>query len=101
MGSFANLSSPLRDIDEDPQDPGVHIHPGAEGETDDYLYGLRADVGPDGTSGIFYGTVELTDEQREMLLDERIYMDIHTVEFEGGEVRDQLRRAEPEVIAQQ
>jgi hypothetical protein len=90
-GAFFGLSSPLRDIDETPDDPGVHIHPGAAGEENPYLYGLQAELNEDERSGAFFGTIELSDEEVALLLDERLYIDIHTVEHGPGEVRDQFR----------
>lgn len=91
-GSFTELSSALRDIDEDPMDPGIHIHPGAEGETESYIFGLTAALNEDERSGIFSGTFTLTDDQVDELRAGRMYMDIHTEEYPDGEVRDQLRQ---------
>lgn len=90
-GSFTGLSSPLRDIAKTPDDPGVHLHRGAAGETTHYFFGLRVELQADERSGIFHGTVELTREQRSLLLSERMYLDIHTVRHGPGEVRDQWR----------
>ncbi|RFA25757.1 hypothetical protein CAI21_18505 [Alkalilimnicola ehrlichii] len=95
-GSFHGLSSQLRDIEADPENPGVHIHPGAAGEAYSYIYGMPVDLGADERSGIFYGRFELSDEEVALLLDERLYVDIHTVDYGPGEVRDQLRPVEPE-----
>lgn len=91
VGGFAGLSSALRDIEDTPEDPGIHIHPGAEGETSSYIYGLAAELGADERSGIFFGTFELSDNEVAMLMEERLYFDIHTEDHDGGEVRDQLR----------
>lgn len=89
-GSFTNLSSPLRDIARSPDDPGVHIHPGARGETNRYIIGLAVVLNGDQRSGIFSGRFTLTDEQVSELKAGRIYVDIHTQANPGGEVRDQL-----------
>lgn len=91
VGSFSSLSSELRDLDETPENPGIHIHPGAAGETNSYLFGLAADLNPGRRSGVFYGTFDLNDEQRGRLLRGEIYVDIHTKQFRPGEVRDQLK----------
>jgi len=93
-GSFIALSSPLRDIAKKPDDPGVHLHPGAAGEVTKYLYGLKVRLNADERSGIFFGETTLTDEQRAMLLSARMYIDIHTVKNGPGEVRDQWRAIE-------
>jgi hypothetical protein len=90
-GSFTALSSALRDIAKTPDDPGVHLHPGAAGETTKYFFGLKVRLNADERSGIFFGETTLTDAQRAMLLASRMYIDIHTVKNGPGEVRDQWR----------
>jgi hypothetical protein len=99
VGSFTGLGSALRDIDETPEDPGIHIHPGARGETNPYLFGLSAVLNADGRSGIFSGRFTLTDDQVAMLRSGRIYIDIHTRDHVGGEVRDQMRAGGPDAGA--
>jgi hypothetical protein len=91
QGSFTGLSSALRDLEKTPDDPGVHLHRGAPGETTAYFFGLRVRLNADERSGIFWGTAELTDEQRMLLLSNRLYVDIHTMQHGPGEVRDQWR----------
>lgn len=96
-GAFAGLSSDLRDLEDDPLDPSVHIHPGAADETNSYIYGLVAQlVETEQPSGTVSGTFFLSDEEIAMLRAETLYMDIHTEDFEDGELRDQLRPAEVE-----
>lgn len=89
-GSFQGLSGNLRDLIETPEDPGIHIHPGASGETAPYLYGLAAELAPDGHSGIFRGRFELAAGEVRKLREGRLYLDIHTSRHEDGEVRGQL-----------
>jgi hypothetical protein len=91
QGSFAGLSSALRDLEKTPDDPGVHLHRGAPGETTPYFFGLRVRLNADERSGIFWGTADLDEEQRAQLLSNRLYVDIHTVRNGPGEVRDQWR----------
>lgn len=98
-GSFSALSSPLRDLEKTPDDPGVHLHRGAPGITTPYFHGLRVTLNADGRSGIFWGTATLTDEQRRALLAGESYVDIHTVMFGPGEVRDQWRPVDPDAAA--
>lgn len=98
-GSFTGLSSPLRDLEQKPDDPGVHLHRGAPGTTTPYFHGLRVTLNPDGRSGIFHGVATLTDEQRKALLATETYIDIHTVKFGPGEVRDQWRPADKAAAA--
>jgi hypothetical protein len=94
-GSFSALSSPLRDLEKKPDDPGVHLHRGAPGETTPYFHGLQVRLNSDGRSGIFFGAVTLDNAQMELLLAGRTYVDIHTVKYGPGEVRDQWRPVNP------
>ena len=98
-GSFTGLSSALRDAVKTPNDPGVHLHRGAPGLTMPYFHGLQVKLNADERSGIFYGVASLTDEQKKALLAAEAYVDIHTVKFGPGEVRDQWRPADPEAAA--
>jgi len=95
-GAFTGLSSMLRDIEETPDDPGIHLHPGARGEENSYIYGLEASLNEDERSGTFTGTFELTDEEMVLLLDDRLYLDMHTIEFDPGEVRGQIEPSDRE-----
>jgi hypothetical protein len=99
QGSFTGLSSALRDIAQTPDDPGVHLHRGAPGETTPYFFGLRVRLNADERSGIFWGTTDLDEEQRALLLSNRLYVDIHTVQHYPGEVRDQWRPLDPDAAA--
>lgn len=98
-GSFSALSSALRDLEKTPDDPGVHLHRGAPGITTPYFHGLRVKLNADGRSGIFWGTTTLTTEHRQALLAGESYVDIHTVKFGPGEVRDQWRAVDPGAAA--
>jgi hypothetical protein len=98
-GSFSGLSSPLRDIIQKPNDPGVHLHRGAVGETSPYFHGLQVMLNADQRSGIFFGTATLSDEQRKALLATQTYVDIHTAKNGPGEVRDQWRPLDPVAAA--
>jgi hypothetical protein len=90
-GSFSGLSSPLRDIEKKPDDPGVHLHRGAPGEATPYFHGLQVRLNADERSGIFYGTATLDADQLKRLLADQTYVDIHTVKHGPGELRDQWR----------
>lgn len=93
-GSFTGLSSTLRDRDDDPERAGVHVHPGAADETNPYVFSLRTRLADGGRSGVFWGTLRLSDEQVAKLREGRIYLDVHTTRHEDGEIRDQLRPAD-------
>ena len=99
-GSFSGLSSPLRDIEKKPDDPGVHLHRGAPGETSPYFHGLQVRLNADERSGIFFGTVILDPDQLKRLLANETYVDIHTVKHGPGEVRDQWRPLDKKAAAQ-
>lgn len=90
-GSFTGLSSALRDIATKPEDPGVHLHRGAPGLTTPYFHGLQVRLNADERSGIFFGTATLDDDQLKRLLANETYVDIHTVKYGPGELRDQWR----------
>lgn len=90
-GEFSGLRSELRDQEDDLLDPGIHIHPGAAGEEgESYILALIADIDGDEGSGRFAGSFELDDAELELLRAENLFVDIHTVEFEDGEVRGQM-----------
>jgi plastocyanin len=47
-------------------------------------------IGPLGTSGAFAGTVPLTAQQKTMILNGETYINIHTANNPGGEIRGQV-----------
>lgn len=64
----------------------AHIHEGAEGVTGDpriFLYTDREDFDAK--------MVDLSSEQRELLISEPAYVNVHTTEYNGGLVRGQIR----------
>src|SRR5688572_16780676 len=99
-GSFSGLSSPLRDIEKKPDDPGVHLHRGRPGEVTPYFHGLQVRLNADERSGIFFGTATLDADQLKRLLANETYVDIHTVKNGPGEVRDQWRPLDKMAAAQ-
>jgi hypothetical protein len=99
-GSFSGLSSPLRDFEKTPDDPGVHLHRGAPGQTTPYFHGLQVRLNADGRSGIFFGTATLDADQLKRLLATETYVDIHTVKHGPGEVRDQWRPLDASAAAE-
>ncbi len=83
-GSFENLSSNYS---------ASHIHMGAAGENGGVLTALSADVAADNMSGTYVAasnTFTLTSEQITQLNQEGLYINIHTGNFSGGELRGQL-----------
>jgi CHRD domain len=93
-GNFINLSSPLRDYATDPLDPpnpnitsGVHIHRGESTENGPFQYALQLSPDESGLQGQFMGEYTLTSEQRQALVNGKLYMDIHTRQNRAGELR--------------
>ena len=72
---------------------GVHIH------HDPALYHLDtliAGIENDGQdAGLFRAVVYLTPEQQQMLVEGRLYMDVHTTAFPEGELRGMFVATEP------
>jgi CHRD domain len=93
-GNFSNLSSPLRDYATDPLDPpnpnitsGVHIHRGESTENGSFQYALQVSADKSRLQGQFMGEYTLTSEQRQALVNGKLYMDIHTQQNRAGELR--------------
>ncbi len=85
---FTDLSSPFS---------AAHLHapgavlfpaPNASGPVIIGLGGFFTPAGPG--SGSFFGSVPLTPVQEGLLFDNRIYWNIHSAAFGGGEIRGQL-----------
>ena len=87
-GTYASLAGPiLAEVAN-----GVHIH------HDPALYHLDTIVAGIANQGLDIGTFEdavyLTPEQQQMLVDGRLYMDVHTTAFPEGEVRGMILAVE-------
>jgi hypothetical protein len=94
QGNFSQLSSPLRDYATDPLDPpnpnitsGIHIHQGKSTENGPFQYALRVSPDESGLQGQFMGEYTLTSEQKQALVNDILYMDIHTQQNRAGELR--------------
>ena len=88
-GSFANLTS---DFDADVMG-GAHIHTGMAGMGGPITYLLDTDVDADLRGGSFSAannTFELSDDEVETLRARGFYVNIHTEDFGGGEIRGQI-----------
>jgi len=88
-GTFMDLTSellPVGDVDAEgnPQS-AIHLHQGAVGENGPILRNLTVN-----DNGSFEGTFTLTDAEEALLLDQALYVNIHTDEFGAGELRGQL-----------
>ena len=88
-GSFANLTS---DFDADVMG-GAHIHTGMAGMGGPITYLLDTDLDADSRGGSFAAannTFELSDDEVETLRARGFYVNIHTEDFGGGELRGQI-----------
>jgi hypothetical protein len=70
----------------------AHIHGPASADT---AAGVLINLAPHnggafGTSGVLSGTVELTETQRAQVLDGMTYVNVHTQQHSGGEIRGQI-----------
>lgn len=77
-GSFEGVSSPAT---------AAHIHQGAPGQAGPVVFELSVE---NAAAGSVEGTVELSDEQIELLRDANLYVQIHTDQNPGGELRGWL-----------
>lgn len=83
-GAYANLAGPIQPTIAN----GVHIH---HDPVLDDLETIVAGVGNQGQQfGTFYELIHLSTEQQQMLVDGRLYMDIHTTAYPTGELRGMI-----------
>lgn len=76
---------------------GMHIHNGIAGMNGSVVFPLVADFSEDGTAAILEpgsNQFVLTEEQQEMLEDHGFYVNVHSMDFSGGEIRGQILPAE-------
>ncbi|NEQ32156.1 MAG: CHRD domain-containing protein [Leptolyngbya sp. SIO4C5] len=92
-GSFNYLSSPMRNYATDPVSPpnpnitsAFHIHQGSPSENGPFQYALDVTLDTE-MSGSAMGEYTLTPEQLQALSSNRLYVDIHTTQNRGGELR--------------
>ncbi len=97
-GSFRDLTSSPRDYATDPPVPPnpnvtspMHIHRGAATENGPFQYALEVQLNSDGMGGTVKGDYTLTEEQLQALNSGRLYVDLHTKGFRGGELRGMLK----------
>jgi hypothetical protein len=89
-GNFSDLTSdlfpvgPMEDVEGNPQ-TSVHLHQGTANENGSIIRNFN--VAEDGT---FTGTFSLTEEEELLLLNDQLYVNLHTENFQGGELRGQV-----------
>ena len=93
-GSFRDLTSAMRDYAMDPVSPpnpnitsAFHIHQGMPTENGPFQYALDVTLDETNRSGNATGSYALTPEQLQALNNGQLYVDIHTTENRGGELR--------------
>ena len=90
-GRFRDLSSPLFPVG---QLGAAHVHgPATAGQNAGVLFQLTVTPGAGNLSGKFdecQNRFTLTDEQIQFLRDGLLYVNIHTTNFQSGEIRSQL-----------
>lgn len=91
-GTFENLSSPLEVIG----NSSAHIHEGALDESGPVVFDIDVTPGDEDLSGTFELSVELTEEQLQAFEEGRYYVNIHTENYPGGELRGQLIEDAPQ-----
>lgn len=86
-GSFSGLSSALHEV----SGSSVHLHEQVEGQNGPIVFSLDVNVGSDGRSGFFtLPPTELREGQINDLLTGQYYLNIHTENYTGGEIRGQI-----------
>jgi len=88
-GTFSDLTSDLLpvgnpDVEGNPTSP-IHLHRGVAGQNGEIIRNFTVDE-----SGIFTGDFTLTDAEEALLLDGELYVNLHTQNFGGGELRGQV-----------
>lgn len=85
-GAFSDLSSPLTDVSGTP----AHIHEAPPGENGPIVFPIEVTPGDDDRSGTFDDTFTLTDEQLNTFEAGNYYLNVHSEDHPGGELRVQL-----------
>jgi len=88
--SILTLSGSFHDLEDNYT--ASHIHIGSAAESGGVEIGLEADIeeGVNGSYNALVNTLELSGDQRESLTNEGYYINVHSEEHPGGEIRGQL-----------
>jgi len=88
-GSFSNLSSPLAIATRG----GIHIHAGKAGTNGGIVQDLNVELSDDNLSAVIpaaANTFAITEEMKMDLQADGWYVNVHSLNFGGGEIRGQL-----------
>lgn len=86
-GSFSGLESDFN------TDVGAHLHAGLAGQNGGVEIPLAPDIGSTPSSGIFSAAINeftLNEEQVNLLVSRSLYVNVHSVDLPGGEIRGQV-----------
>jgi hypothetical protein len=83
-GGFSSLESDLLPTS------AAHIHSGNEGENGPVVFPLQVFPSDDMRSGSLRLNVTLTQQQKNVLMDDGYYINVHTEERPSGEIRGQI-----------
>jgi hypothetical protein len=86
QGSFSGLLSDLHEV----SGSSVHVHQGAPSVAGGIVFGLQVTTGTDLRIGTFSGTRKLSSAEEEAFKNGQFYVNVHTVNYPGGEIRGQL-----------
>lgn len=86
-GDFRDLSSPLFDVSGSP----AHIHRGLPGQAGPIVLNVVVTPGPDQRSGTFQFADRLSQDLLAAYENGELYLNVHTTNNPGGEIRAQLR----------
>lgn len=84
-GSFANLSSDLFPV----AGSAAHVHNAPRGQNGGIVFNLEV-ISTDSRSGTFRGSKTLSDAEKEAFENGDFYVNVHTANFNGGELRGQF-----------
>jgi hypothetical protein len=85
-GAFSGLQSDLQEVSGSPS----HVHQGAAGTNGPPLFNLTI-TSTDKRNGSFTGTQKLDDAQQKAFREGLLYVNVHTTQNAGGEIRGQFR----------
>jgi hypothetical protein len=86
VGTFENLESDLIEVAGTP----AHIHEAPRGEAGGVIFPIAVTANPDMRSGAFSLSEELSSEQLDALRAGNFYINVHTENNPGGEIRGQI-----------
>jgi hypothetical protein len=89
-GSFSDLESDLNPVQGSP----AHVHQAAPGDNGPIVGNVDVDSS-DQRSGTLSGSIELTAAQQQAFRDGLLYVNVHTVDHPGGEIRGQFEPLGP------